>query len=740
MNTKPFQQALKLFFAFALIVGLFVSASPTSALPQKAAPAADITPVTPDDTNYASQWNLSDTYGINAPMAWGVTTGSSSTVVAVLDTGITTHEDIALPPRLLPGYDFVSGNATRDNDREAEGEGATGRDDIPYDPGDYGGCGVSTWQGTHVTGIIGAKSDNNLGVAGINWNAKILPVRVIGTCGSVIADDIMDGMLWAADLPVDGVDNSPVENTNPANVIHVSASAAGSCTALYQGAVTYQAAIDSIIAKGIVIVAAAGDQNSSSVGFPANCNGVITVAATDKFGSRADYSNFGTAVEISAPGGEVGQDGGVLSTSETSVELPESGVDTYAEMDGTAMAAAHVSGVVSLMFDVNSYITPAQVSTILQKTVQAFPGGSTCSTSTCGWGILNGGEAVRFADMPDVIVTDVALSPNTPYFGQEFLVKVTVKNQGGLNLSGTNSRVALQVYVDRAPGIPDADGCIYLSGIEIDQGEFYRNDYINSIPSGQTVTLPVIINNSSDPLQPENSWTDPLYTGDAPSYGYYGGVAEPLPWRDGTHQLYVYADANCSLPESFEDNNAYSTYLTVNPFIEGALLYPRQGQNIETDSIPTFKWNKVMDATKYHIYVSGPSGKILDQWYTASQICDTLSPTCSANGGPSLFLKAGNYYWMMQYYKGSTSVWSEKTYFTVGPKAVNLTSPASDENLTGYTTTFTWDKDATATSYRLYVLGPGGVVVLDKTSTAASICNDTTCSVQSPTLKAGKHT
>ena len=111
------------------------------------------------------------------------------------------------------------------------------------------------------------------------------------------------------------------------------------------------------------------------------------------------------------------------------------------------MAAAHVSGVVSLMFAANPLITPAQVSAILQKTVQAFPSGGSeaCTTSTCGWGIVDAGEAVRVANMPDLVITNATLTDfggvpfNTPFLGQEFQVNVTVKNQGGLNLGDLNA-------------------------------------------------------------------------------------------------------------------------------------------------------------------------------------------------------------------------------------------------------------------------------------------------------------
>ncbi|MDO9302906.1 MAG: S8 family serine peptidase, partial [Anaerolineales bacterium] len=340
MNNKLFQKTINWVFTFVLTLGLFLPASSTLALPQKAAPAAQpalaITPVNPDDTRYAdgSQWNLNGAWGINAPMAWGITSGSATTIVAVLDTGYTDHLDLD-PARILPGYDFVSDVTNNDTD---------GRDGEPHDPGDFGTCGDSSWQGTRTAGIIAAASGNALGVAGIDWNARILPVRVLGTCGSTpAAADIVDGMRWAAGLAVGGVTTNP----NPAKVIHVSASLPGvACTT------AYQADVDAVINdQGAVIIAPAGDQGGLTNNFPSNCAGVITVAATDLFGKRASYSNYSgtlSVVEISAPGGGNGQLN-VLSTANSganSADPPLAG-SIYTTMQGTSMAAAHVSGVVS---------------------------------------------------------------------------------------------------------------------------------------------------------------------------------------------------------------------------------------------------------------------------------------------------------------------------------------------------------------------------------------------------------
>ena len=340
----------------------------------------------PNDPQYTNQWHYFETWGINLPAAWDVTTGSSSIVAAVIDTGITNHADLS--GRTVPGYDFIS-NVAMAND-------GNGRDNNPGDPGDWvtanecfaGSPALnSSWHGTHVAGTIGAASNNGLGVAGVNWNSKILPVRVLGKCGGSISD-IADAMRWSAGLTVAGVP----ANANPARVLNLSLGGGGACSA------TYQNAINDSTAAGAVVVISAGNSNANASGFqPANCNGVITVAATNRSGSKANYSNFGATVEISAPGGQmnVSASNGVLSTLNTGTTVPAS--DTYAYYQGTSMAAPHISGVVSLVFSRNPSLTPSQVLSILQNTAKAFPGGGTCNTSNCGSGIVDAGAAVNAA-------------------------------------------------------------------------------------------------------------------------------------------------------------------------------------------------------------------------------------------------------------------------------------------------------------------------------------------------------
>jgi serine protease len=353
----------------------------------------------PNDTLYSNQWDFFESAGgINVQPAWDITTGSSSVVVAIADTGLTNHADLA--GRMVSGsvatsgYDFIS-------DSRVANDG-NGRDSNPSDPGDWvsstesttlGGCFYgcparnSSWHGTHVAGTIGAIGNNSLGVAGINWNSKLLIVRVLGKCGGYFSD-VADGMTWAAGLHVSGVS----DNANPARVINLSLGGSGSCSTAFQNT------INAIVNAGSVVVVAAGNSNTDVSGFtPANCNGVIAVAATGRTGSRASYSNYGALVKISAPGGS-GLDG-ILSTLNTGTTVPVA--DTYAYYQGTSMATPHVTGVVSLMFSVNPSLTPAQVLQILQSTARPFPGGSTCNTSICGSGILDAGAAV-LASLPFV--------------------------------------------------------------------------------------------------------------------------------------------------------------------------------------------------------------------------------------------------------------------------------------------------------------------------------------------------
>ena len=353
--------------------------------------------LTPNDTQYLNQWHYYEaTGGANLPGAWDITTGSSSIVVAVIDTGLLPHADIDsnildTTGRVVPGYDFISSTLFA-NDGD-------GRDSNPTDPGDWeaaGECGGglptvdvnSSWHGTHVAGTIGAIGNNSTGVAGVNWVSKILPVRVLGKCGGYLSDTI-DGARWAAGLTVSSVPVVPA-NANPAKVLNLSLGAPVVCSA------ATQTAINEILAAGKVVVVAAGNSDMDASGYtPASCTGVISVAATNRSGGRSYYSNYGTVVKIAAPGGAQGytnDSNGILSTLNTG--LTTALADTYRYYQGTSMAAPHVAGVVSLMLSANPTLTVAKVTEKLLGTARAFPSGSDCTTSLCGAGIVNAAVAV----------------------------------------------------------------------------------------------------------------------------------------------------------------------------------------------------------------------------------------------------------------------------------------------------------------------------------------------------------
>ncbi len=335
--------------------------------------------LTPNDSRYNEQWHyFESTGGLNLPTAWNTTTGAG-TVVAVIDTGYRPHVDLAA--NLLQGYDFIG-----DTFVSVDGNG---RDSDASDPGDAAGAGVcgpgspatnSSWHGTHVAGTVAAVTNNASGVAGVAFDAKVVPVRALGRCGGYTSD-IADGIIWSSGGAVSGVP----ANANPADVINMSLGGSGSCSG------TTQSAINTARTNGSTVVVAAGNSNANASGFnPANCAGVITVASTDRNGGRAYYSNFGSVVDVAAPGGDVraSASNGVLSTLNTGNTGPVA--DNYEFYQGTSMAAPHVAGLAAMLIAADGSLTPDQVESTITSTARAFPG--VCSQ--CGSGIADATAAV----------------------------------------------------------------------------------------------------------------------------------------------------------------------------------------------------------------------------------------------------------------------------------------------------------------------------------------------------------
>ncbi|MEA9607283.1 S8 family peptidase [Xanthomonas campestris pv. plantaginis] len=332
--------------------------------------------LTPNDTRLSEQWAFGTTNaGLNIRPAWDKATGSG-TVVAVIDTGITSHAD--LNANILAGYDFISDATTA---RDGNGRDSNAADEGDWYAANECGAGIpaasSSWHGTHVAGTVAAVTNNTTGVAGTAYGAKVVPVRVLGKCGGSLSD-IADAIVWASGGTVSGIP----ANANPAEVINMSLGGGGSCST------TMQNAINGAVSRGTTVVVAAGNDASNVSGsLPANCANVIAVAATTSAGAKASYSNFGTGIDVSAPGSAI------LSTLNSGTTTP--GSASYASYNGTSMASPHVAGVVALVQSVApTALTPAAVETLLKNTARALPGA--CSGG-CGAGIVNADAAVTAA-------------------------------------------------------------------------------------------------------------------------------------------------------------------------------------------------------------------------------------------------------------------------------------------------------------------------------------------------------
>lgn len=435
----------------------------------------------PNDALYASagaagpavgQWYLkppSNTPGgvmsaIGAEAAWDTTSGSSTIVVAVLDTGIRAeHPDlktVANGGNVLPGYDMVGADESGTTFVAANDGG--GRDADASDPGDWidaddissgafnGACtsadiSSSSWHGTQTAGLIGALTNNTIGMASVGRNVRIVPVRVLGKCGG-FDSDILAGMRWAAGIDIGG--GIPV-NPNPAKVINMSLGGGTTCTPAYVNAV------NEIIARGVTIVASAGNSAGHAVSEPANCAGVIGVAGLRHIGTKVGFSDIGPQISISAPGGNCVNDTGpclypVLTTTNTGETTPSSSAYTNGTnvSVGTSFSAPLVAGTAALMLSSNGALTPATLRTALQATARTFPTSGAaagtlacaapdaaveqlecyCTTSTCGAGMLDARAAVASVA---VLQSHVSVEPWAPV--AESLVTVSAAQSNAAN-------------------------------------------------------------------------------------------------------------------------------------------------------------------------------------------------------------------------------------------------------------------------------------------------------------------
>jgi serine protease len=364
--------------------------------------------VLPSDPGAADLWGLlgvadGSPYGIDAPGAWAISKGTG-VVVAVIDTGLVAHEDLG--GQAVAGYDMISGVAQA-NDLD-------GRDPDASDPGDWSEAGdwcgakASSWHGTHVAGTIAALAGNGIGVFGGAPSVKVQPVRVLGRCGGYVTD-IADGIRWAAGEPVIG---APA-NLTPARVLNLSLS----------GPFPFcpdelSSAISDAGSRGAVVVVSAGNEaTDASFATPANCDGVITVAATDQAGLGASFSNYGSTVDLAGPGVAI------LSAADSGTTVAVG--STYIYHQGTSMAAPHVALTAALVAAAAPGLTSSQISTILARSATPFaPDDSAtgCPAVGCGAGIVNAARAVANMD----VIAPTASPPKATLANGAALDKTTV--------------------------------------------------------------------------------------------------------------------------------------------------------------------------------------------------------------------------------------------------------------------------------------------------------------------------
>lgn len=289
--------------------------------------AAKTAEIVPNDTLYSEyQWNLPQ---IATELGWNLSKGSQDVVVAVIDTGVQLdHPD--LEGRLVEGYNVIDPSSPPD-------------DDVGH--------------GTHVAGIIAAQVNNEEGVAGMTWYTRIMPIKALDSTGAGSAYAVAEGVIWAADHGAQVI-NMSLGNYAQAQFLHD--------------------AIKYAVEKGVVVVAASGNDNTDRPGYPAAYPEVIAVAATDEGGKKAAYSNYGDYIDVAAPG--------------TSIASTYPG-GRYAALSGTSMACPHVAALASLIKAANPGLSPQEVAEILRSTARDL--GETGKDPYFGYGEINVQSALQ---------------------------------------------------------------------------------------------------------------------------------------------------------------------------------------------------------------------------------------------------------------------------------------------------------------------------------------------------------
>jgi serine protease len=301
------------------------------------------TSLAPNDPEYSKQWHL---HNINVEQAWENNRGAGATV-AIIDTGVSRVADLE-KTEFVAGYDFVNNRAAADDDNG---------------------------HGTHVAGTVAQSTNNGYGVAGVAYEAKIMPLKVLSASGGGTITDIAESIKFAAD--------------NGADVINMSLGGGGESALMKE-------AIDYAYGKGVVIIAAAGNENQNSASYPARYNHVLGVAAFDAKGEKAEFSNFGAGVDIAAPGGGHGS-----KIWQETID-PDGGPAQITGLQGTSMAAPHVAGVAALIKSVGIK-EPEAVVQVLQNSVRSI---ANDPLNHYGSGQLDAAAAVQMAGKGQITFND----------------------------------------------------------------------------------------------------------------------------------------------------------------------------------------------------------------------------------------------------------------------------------------------------------------------------------------------
>jgi thermitase len=302
--------------------------------------------MTPNDPSFQDEWGMRK---IQAPGAWDRVNGASGVKVAVLDTGVSNHPDLA--GRVVLTKDFTNS--------------PNGMNDV-------------VGHGTHTAGTIAANTNNGIGVAGVAFNSSLMVGKVLGDDGVGTISSVANGMVWAAD--------------NGAKVISMSLGADITCPSALQDAVSYA------WSKGVVVVAAAGNEGVARADTPANCTNAVPIGATDSNDAKSSFSNYGSAVPIAAPGSTI------LSTGLNG---------DYMWMSGTSMATPHVAGVAALIWATEYGTSNQAVVARLFSTADKVAG----TGRTVSYGRVNAMAAVAASGAAPATPTpapSVTTTPTTP--------------------------------------------------------------------------------------------------------------------------------------------------------------------------------------------------------------------------------------------------------------------------------------------------------------------------------------